>query len=171
MATAVEKTPAREPAALAASTLCEAFQITSAERPDAVAHRTPGDGVVITWAEYAERVPRIATGLASLGVERGDTLALMLINRPEFNLIDCAALHLGATPFSIYNTSAPEQIEYLFSNAGNRVVVTEKAFLPAVRAAAERRGGIEQIVVIDADEAGTISLPRLEEMDAPGFDF
>ena len=48
MATAVEQSPAREPAALAASTLCEAFQITAAERPDAVAHRTPGDEVSIT---------------------------------------------------------------------------------------------------------------------------
>ena len=171
MATAVEQTPAREPAALAASTLCEAFQITSAERPDAVAHRTPGDGVVVTWAEYAERVPRIAGGLAALGLERGDTLALMMVNRPEFNLIDCAALHLGVTPFSIYNTSSPEQIEYLFSNAENRVVVAEQAFLPVVRAAAERRGGMEQIVVIDSDEAGTISLQRLEEMEESSFDF
>jgi len=171
VATAVEQTPAREPAALAASTLCEAFQITAAERPAAVAHRTPGDETSITWAEYAERVPRIAGGLAALGVERGDTVALMMVNRPEFNLIDCAALHLGATPFSIYNTSAPEQIEYVFSNAENRVVVVERAFLPVVRAAAERRGGIEQIVVIDADEDGTVSLERLEEMGASGFDF
>jgi long-subunit acyl-CoA synthetase (AMP-forming) len=167
----VDQAQAREPAALAAATLCEAFQITAAERPDAVAHRTPGDEVSITWAEYAERVPRIATGLASLGVERGDTLALMLVNRPEFNLIDCAALHLGATPFSIYNTSTPDQIEYLLSNAGNRVIVTEQAFLPTVRAAAERRGGIEQIVVIDGDQNGTISLERLQELDSPGFDF
>src|SRR4051794_38140491 len=159
------------PGALGTTTMCRAFQVTAADRPDQVALRTPGDGVAITYREYAERVRRIAGGLASLGVGRGDTVALMLINRPEFNLIDCAALHLGATPFSIYNTSAPEQIEYLFSNAGNRVVVTEQAFLPTVRAAAERLGGIEQIVVIDADEAGTISLPRLEEMDAPGFDF
>jgi long-subunit acyl-CoA synthetase (AMP-forming) len=171
VATAVEQTPAREPAALAASTLCEAFQITAAERPDAVAHRTPGDEVSVTWAEYAERVPRIAGGLAALGLERGDTLALMMVNRPEFNLIDCAALHLGLTPFSVYNTSSPEQIEYLFSNAENRAVVIEKQFLPVVRAAAEKRGGMEQIVVIDADEPGTVSLERLEELTESTFDF
>ena len=34
----------------------------------------------------------------------------MLTNRPEFHLVDTAALHAGATPFSIYNTLAPEQI-------------------------------------------------------------
>ena len=44
----------------------------------------------------------------------------MLLNRPEFHLVDTAALNLGATPFSIYNTSTAEQIEHLFANAGNR---------------------------------------------------
>ena len=44
----------------------------------------------------------------------------MLTNRIEFHLLDSAAMHLGATPFSIYNTSSPEQIAYLLSDAGNR---------------------------------------------------
>ena len=55
-----------------------------------------GDRIAITWREYAERVERIAAGLAALGVERGDAVALMLLNRPEFHLVDTAALHLGA---------------------------------------------------------------------------
>ena len=67
---------------------------------------------------------RLAAGLAALGVGRGDTVGFMLTNRPEFHLIDTAAMHLGATPFSIYNTSSPEQIEYLVADAGNRVIVT-----------------------------------------------
>ena len=49
----VEQVSAEQPAALSAATLCEAFQITAAERPDEVALRTPGDGVSITWGEYA----------------------------------------------------------------------------------------------------------------------
>ena len=113
------------PRSFAASTLCEAFQITAAERPDALALRTPGGGIEISWAEYAEQVRRIAGGLAALGLGHGDTIALMMTNRPEFNLVDTAAMHLGATPFSIYNTSTPDQISYLFSNADNRVIVCE----------------------------------------------
>ena len=93
------------PAALGTTTLCQAFQVTAAERPDQIALRTPGDGIAITYREYSERVRRIAGGLASIGVRRGDAVALMLINRPEFNLVDTAALHLGAVPFSIYNLS------------------------------------------------------------------
>src|SRR4051812_12380165 len=86
---------------LACATLAEAFQLTAAVRPDAIALRTPGDEVAITWAQYADHVERIAGGLASLGVEAGDAVAIMLLNRPEFHLVDTAALHLGATPFSV----------------------------------------------------------------------
>ena len=123
---------AGQPAALSAATLCEAFQTTAAERPDAVALRTPGDGVAVTWAEYAQRVPRIAAGLASLGVERGDTVALMLTNRPEFNIADTGALHLGATAFSVYNTSTPSRSSTCSATPANRVAITERAFLPVV---------------------------------------
>jgi len=112
--------------------LCEAFQNTVAATGDVVALRTPGGGQEITWQEYGERVRRLAEGLAALGVGHGDTVGIMLTNRPEFALVDTAALHLGAVPFSIYNTSAPEQIAYLFGNAGNRVVVTEQQFLSQV---------------------------------------
>jgi long-subunit acyl-CoA synthetase (AMP-forming) len=167
----VEQATTGQPAALAAATLCEAFQTTAAARGDAVALRTPGDGVSITWAQYAQRVPRVAAGLASLGVQRGDTVALMLTNRPEFNLVDTGALHLGATAFSVYNTSTPEQVEFLFANAGNRVAITERAFLPVVQAAQRRSPALEHIVLIDGDEEGTITLERLEEKGLSSFDF
>jgi long-chain acyl-CoA synthetase len=61
-------------------------------------------------------------------VRAGDTVGLMMVNRPEFHVVDLAAIHLGATPFSVYNTSSPEQIEFLFSDAGNRIAVVERAF-------------------------------------------
>src|SRR5947209_11723071 len=61
--------------ALGAATLCEAFQVTAAIRPQQVALRTPGDAFVLTWEQYAERVRRTAAGLAPLGVRRGDTVA------------------------------------------------------------------------------------------------
>ncbi|MEX2447350.1 MAG: AMP-dependent synthetase/ligase [Solirubrobacterales bacterium] len=168
-ATAAAKT--ERPRALEAATLCEAFQLTAAERPDQVALRTPGDAVSITFSEYAARVERIVAGLDALGVGRGDTVGLMLTNRPEFNLLDTGALHLGATPFSIYNTSAAEQIDYLFSNAENRVAVTERAFLPQILGARERSQRLEHVVLVDGEEEGTISLTELEEMGSSQFDF
>ncbi|WP_069164670.1 AMP-dependent synthetase/ligase [Nocardia altamirensis] len=166
---ALSRNDATGSAALAASTLCEAFQITAAERPTQVALRTPGDEVTITWSGYATRVRRIAAGLAALGVRRGDTVGLMLVNRPEFHLVDTAALHLGATPFSLYNSSAPQQIAQLFANAGNRIVVTEAQFLPKVRAALAGSAVTEVIVVDGGTDART--LDQLEALGDNDFDF
>jgi len=132
----------------APSTLCEAFQATVALHQEAVALRTWDGEVQVTWREYAQRAARIAAGLEALGVTRGETVALMLKNRPEFHLCDTAALHLGATPFSIYNTSAPEQITHLFTNAANRVVICERQFLDRVLAAREGTS-VERVVCID----------------------
>lgn len=159
--------------ALAAPTLCSAFQLTAGARPTEVALRTPDDSVSITWSEYAQRVERIAAGLAAVGVGRGDTVAIMLVNRPEFHLVDTAAMHLGATPFSIYNTSSPEQIAYLFANAGNRVVVTERAFVPTIERIAGQAGP-DHVVVVDLEpghESEAISLDQLEAMGDTDFDF
>ena len=153
---------------LPSSTLCEEFQRTAKVDPEAVALRTVAGTQQITWREYANRVRRIATGLASLGVGHGDTVALMMGNRPEFNLIDTAILHLGAGPFSIYNTNSAEQITHLLSNAESKVVLCEARFVDTIRAAG---GPVETIVVIDAPVDGTLPLKLVEERLAPGFDF
>ena len=150
------------------STLCEEFQRTAKLAPEAVALRTVGGTVQLTWREYADRVRRIATGLAALGARPGDTVALMMSNRPEFNLIDTAVLHLGAIPYSIYNTNSAEQITYLLTNAESRVVLCERRFVDTVRAAG---GSVEAIVVIDAEVEGTLPLGEVEQLRAPDFDF
>ena len=91
----------------------------------------------------------------------------MLVNRPEFNLLDTALLHLGATPFSIYNTSSPEQIEYLFSNAENRLVA-DRAPVPAdIRPTRRGVAGLD-VVVIDADATDSWPTWRRRRAD---FDF
>jgi long-chain acyl-CoA synthetase len=151
------------------STLPHAFQETAALQPTAVAIRTVGDKVAITWRQYADRVQKIATGLSALGVERGHTVGLMLRNRPEFHLTDTAVMHLGAIPFSIYNTSAPDQIRYLFSNAENEIVFAERDFLPALEGAG---ADLARVIVVDADIDGCMTLEQLESLSAKtGFDF
>ncbi|WP_280386301.1 AMP-dependent synthetase/ligase [Nocardia wallacei] len=154
-----------------AHTLCEAFQSVSARNPDAVALRTPGDAVTVTWRQYRERVRSIASGLAGLGVGRGDTVALMLTNRPEFHLCDTAVLHTGATPFSMYNTNPAEALAYLFGNARNRVVICEEQFVPVVLAAKELGGVVEHVVCVDAAPPGTIGLDAVEAGPSADFDF
>jgi long-subunit acyl-CoA synthetase (AMP-forming) len=148
------------PAGLGASTVAEAFQLTAAAHPDRPALRLKGDEFSITWGEYADKVRRTAAGLAGLGLERGQAMAIMLTNRPDFHWFDAAALHLGATPFSVYNTYAPEQIQYQLEDAEARIVVTEKAFEDRFSGLS----GVEHLIVVDGDDD--------VESHAPGdFDF
>ncbi len=151
-------------------TLCEAFQRTVARYPQEVALRTPGGAATLTWREYAGRVREIAAGLAGLGVRGGDTVALMMTNRPEFHLVDTAVFHLGAVPFSIYNTFAPEQITYVLSNADSRVVVCEEQFAAPLLAVRDGTA-MQHLVCVDGGPGGTVTLEELVAGGDPAFGF
>ncbi|KRA28010.1 MULTISPECIES: AMP-dependent synthetase/ligase [unclassified Nocardioides] len=152
------------------TTLCALFQETAAARPDKVALRTLDGSSTLTWAEYGARVRRVAAGLAALGVGRGDTVGLMLVNRPEFHVVDAAALHVGATPFSGYNTNTVDMIRHLLDNAGNRVVVCEEQFLNRILEAIPS-SKVEHVICVDGAPEGTMSLSALEELGASDEDF
>ena len=158
MAVSTEQSSGR-PAGLQAATVAEGFQVTAQAHPDRCALRTKDDEFSMTWREYADKVRATAAGLAGLGLERGGTMALMLTNRPEFHWFDAAAMHLGATPFSLYNTYTAEQIQYQVDDAEARIVVTEKAFEERVRSLS----GVEHVLVVEQDD--------VEQHAAEGFDF
>jgi len=152
--------------AVRVSSFAEAFQATAERFADEVALRTPDGAVEVTFREYAERLRRIASGLSARGLKREDTIALLMVNRPEFFICDTAALHVGATPFSVYATSSPEQIAYLFENAGNDIVITERVFQPQIENALQIGGSSAPTQVIYIDE-----LDELEASPDPDFDF
>jgi long-subunit acyl-CoA synthetase (AMP-forming) len=153
--------------------MVEAFQTTAAELGErVVALRTKGDAQSYTWAEYAHKVRRVAAGLAALGIDRGDTVGLMLTNRPEFHFADSAAIHLGATPFSLYNTSAPEQVAYVVEDAGGSIVFTEEGFLDTVLEARKSVDCLTHVVIVDGPARdGAITLEELERGGGDDFDF
>jgi long-subunit acyl-CoA synthetase (AMP-forming) len=169
METAVTESTTRE-RAVGASTIAEAFRITAAGRADQVAIRTKEDAFTITWGELRERVDALAGGLAKLGLERGDTLALMLSNRPEFHLCDLAGMMLGAVPFSIYNTYTPEQIQYLVADAEAKMLICEQQYLPQVLEARKELPGLAHVIVVDGEAPqGTLALSDVEGTN-PDFD-
>jgi long-chain acyl-CoA synthetase len=160
------------PVGLDARTACEAFQLTAEAHPDRVAIRTKGDEFSCTWGEYADRVRSIAAGLASLGVEKGDTVALMMVNRPEFHFADAAAMHLGAVPFSIYNTYTADEIEHLVTDAGCAVAIIEEQYAEKILAASDHADALEHVIVVDGQAPeGTMSLEELVDRGSDDFDF
>src|SRR5436190_2396071 len=160
------------PVALDAKTACEALQATAAAHPDRPAIRTKEDEFTCTWAEYAGRVKAIAAGLDGLGVKKGDTVALMLANRPEFHFCDSAVMHLGATPFSIHHPYAAGQTQHRGPQAESEVVITEQSFVDKIIAARDAVDSLEHVVVVDGDPPqGAISLDELIDRAGEGFDF
>ena len=134
------------------ATVGEAFLAMVKSRTDEPAFLDADLEVLLSWRDYGAQARRVATGLAALGLGRGDTVGLLLSNRPEFHVADAGALLLGATPFSMYNTSAPEQLAHLVADAGCRVVITESALLLGLLEALRRsRGAVERVIVVGSD--------------------
>jgi len=156
-------------AAMDAPTLAAALRITAAENANETWVKNRDASVRIKWGEGLERVDRIAGGLRKLGITKGDTVALMLINRPEFHVVDFAVMVAGGTPFSVYQTYTPGQIEYLLGDSASKIIVTEPAYLETVH---EACAGIEprpQIILVDGPPGGvdgTIALEQVEQLDA-----
>jgi long-chain acyl-CoA synthetase len=162
-------------------TICDVLARNAENYPDQPALSwEEGDGWrSLTWNQYREGVAAAALGLQVLGVGRGDFVAIMTRNRPEHVMADMGTVHAGATPVSLYNTLAPEQIQYIAEHCGAKVAVVEgrefmerwekvKAELPALEkvillADAEEFSGYEWVLSwSDLMAAGTKAL------EAPG---
>ena len=108
-----------------------------------------------TLREIADDTARLTTSLKDLGVGKGDKVVLMIRNRQEFHAIDMAVLFCGATPVSIYNSSAPDQIQYLINDCGASVAILEDdGFLQRFEAVRDKIPTIKHIALIEADGAG-----------------
>ena len=129
------------------------FAETVRATPDAVALRWK-DGDTWhhwTWTDYAERATRLAASLRDLGVGRGDRVVLMMRNRPEFHVADMATLLLGATPISIYNSSAAEQVQYLVGHCEASVAILEDdGYLERFQAVRAELPKLEHVITIEA---------------------
>ena len=103
-----------------------------------------------TWAEYAEGAARAGLGLAALGVEPGDRVAVHSENRPEWLMADLGAQGVGAMTVGVYPTSPAAEVEYLLAHSEAVVhVVEDEEQLDKVMAVREKLPALRKIVVID----------------------
>jgi long-chain acyl-CoA synthetase len=151
---------ARIEATVAGQTLADALLRTVTEHADQPAysdkHHRVGDEAwrTLTWSEVRESALDVAAGLIELGVEPGDTVAVMATNRIEHVLADFGTVHAAATPMSIYNTLSAEQVAYVAGQAEPTVVILENAdHLARWGRALDESGSVRKVVVIDATAA------------------
>ena len=123
-----------------------------------------GDWESKTLTEMAEDTARLTAALKDLGVGAGDTVVMMIRNRQEFHALDMAVLFCGATPVSIYNSSAPDQIQYLINDCSAKVAILEDAdFLARFDAVRDKIPTIKHTALIEAEGAAD-SIIRYSDM-------
>ncbi|HZQ28201.1 MAG TPA: AMP-binding protein [Acidimicrobiales bacterium] len=121
---------------------------------------TPGDAVVRvkeggvyrtrTWRQYAEDIEVFARGLLTLGVEPGDTVAIMGDPAYWWMVADAAVISIGAVSFGIYTTCSPEEIRHQVSTAGARVFIAEnQEYVDKLLSLGSACPSVEHIVVDD----------------------
>jgi long-chain acyl-CoA synthetase len=79
----------------------------------------------VTWQQYYEHVGALCLGLVDLGLRRGDAVAVISGNRPEWLYTEVAAQSAGAVPVGIFVDSLPSQVKFVLEHAEARFVVVE----------------------------------------------
>ncbi len=99
--------------------------------------------------------------------EKGETCALLIGNRPEFALCDLAVATTGGVPFSIYMQYTPEQIQFVVSDAGAKILICEQQFLAGVLEARKELPELAHVIVIDGEAPeGVTPLAEIEEAES-----
>jgi len=122
-------------------------------KADALAYKLGEVWTYLSGQEAIERVRRIATGLAALGVKAGDRIAIISENRPEWSLTDLAILSLRAVTVPIYTTQAVEQIRYILEDSGAKMLfVSGKKLFKHAEAAVQSVERIERLIFFDSND-------------------
>ena len=93
--------------------------------------RRAGSYQPISWNEFDAQIQRVALGLIDLGDGPGDRVAILSENRPEWAAADLGILSAGAVTVPIYTTLTPEEMEYILTNAGVRMIFISTPVLMA----------------------------------------
>ncbi|MFE5659833.1 AMP-dependent synthetase/ligase [Streptomyces sp. NPDC056431] len=148
--------------------------------PDAEAYRYPvpaasgagpDDWKSLSWGQAAERVYAIAAGLADLGVESEERVALASSTRVEWILADLGVMCAGAATTTVYPQTNAEESAFILSDSESRVLIAEDA--AQLAKAVERRAdlpNLRHVVVIDATgvESDGEFVLTLAELEARG---
>src|SRR3954465_4525309 len=137
-------------------------------KPDAFCLKKEGQWLRISGEAFIARVRAVALGLSSLGVRKGDRVALLSENRPDWSVVDLAILSLGAINVPIYTTQAPEQVRFILEDSGARLLfVSGRKVFKHARPGIEGIETLEGMVFFEPDAVsqveGAITLYDLEE--------
>ncbi|MDE0088332.1 MAG: long-chain fatty acid--CoA ligase [Candidatus Poribacteria bacterium] len=120
----------------------------------ALAHKPKGGTYQdISYAELGESVDAFSNGLSALGVQKGDRVAILSENRPEWAISDFGILKAGAVNVPMFSTLTAAQVAYILNDSGAKIIcVSTKDQLDKVIAIRDEVSSLEQIIIFDSIE-------------------
>ncbi len=131
--------------------------------------RLDGGWTDVTAGRFADYVTAVAKGLIAAGIESGDRIALLSKTRYEWTLLDYAIWAAGGSTVPIYETSSPEQVEWILADSGAKAIVVEtRAHREIVQDLVDRLG--EPVLVWQIEPGTSSGAPAgaIEELTALG---
>jgi long-chain acyl-CoA synthetase len=128
------------------------FAVAERDSRVVMMYRQPIQWVSISSQEFYRSVVGVARALRQWGIKKGDRVAILSENRPEWSIADFACLLLGVVVVPIYSTLTDEQTAYLLNDSGAKAIfVSSEALLQKVLAV-QSRTPVEKVVVMDTVE-------------------
>ena len=149
------------------NTLAQLFlhTIKSFPKADLMLYKEAGEYKPISTEEFGDWVIYLSLGLRELGLNKGDKLALLAENSPEWVMTDLASLCLGSITVPIYTSLVPEQIKYIVNDSDTKVVVcSDLSIWEKVKSVKDKMKNVEYFLIM-GDEApkGTVLLSEVIE--------
>jgi long-chain acyl-CoA synthetase len=142
----------------------------------ALAGKRDGKWIEYTGEDYIEQVNRLSQALVAAGIGKGDMVATILKNCPEWNIIDMALLRIGAVQVPVYPTISDSNYNFIFNDAGVKMIfVSDESIFSRIREVITEVPSIGQVVAIEPtagtmhwDElmAGAVNGPSIQEIEA-----
>jgi long-chain acyl-CoA synthetase len=131
-------------------TLIEVFlKIAEHDLARALLVRGTTEWTAISSAEFRRRTLAVCESLRSWGINKGNRVAILSENRPEWAIADFAILLIGSVTVPIYSTLTPEQVLYVLRDSGARAIfVSTEAQLRKVEEI-RAQSGLEKVIVMD----------------------
>ena len=101
----------------------------------------------LTYDQLWSQVRRCASALIELGIARGDRVALMLPNTPQYVIAYYGALRAGAVVVQVNPLYTARELQYILNNSGAETVVVADALYPVVQAACRPHTGVKRVLV------------------------
>jgi long-chain acyl-CoA synthetase len=149
-------------------TLCELFydSVDRFNKPDHLLYKKDGAWVPISSAEFRTAVEELSMGLRELGLKKGDRVAILSENRPEWAFIDLATLTALAVDSPIYPTLTAQQVAYILKDSGARFAFVSNDV--QAKKVADIRGDLPDLVHVIAISGSSPGTLPFAEVRAQG---